>query len=74
MLPCPPVLVLLQTEQFRQSEYPLGMVKEHKPHRRREGGRERRGKNGGSLGRKERGREGEVGGEADFEGTKCREA
>lgn len=38
------------------------MVKEHKPHRRREGGRERRGKNGGSLGRKERGREGEGGG------------
>lgn len=60
MPPCPGS----SADRAIQAEYPLGMVKEYKPHRR---GRE--------AGRKERGREGRRGEEeAGFEGTKCREA
>lgn len=62
MFPCHPVRVLLQTEQFRQSEYPLGMVKEHRPHRmekrRGEAGKEGRRE----VGRREGGSEEEKGG------------
>lgn len=73
MLPCPPVLVLLHTEQFSQNIlWGWSRSTNHI-----EGGRERRGiewreaREEGERKRREKGREEE---EAGFEGTKCREA